>query len=377
MDWTQTTEDTLNNLITSPVRVPAFSIITGNEKVDLGERLISLTITDNQAFEADTLTLTIDDTAGTIALPARGTELAVSIGWDNEALTFKGIFTVDEIGHEGPPDRITVAARSADFREEFNVKREYSWHDCTVGDIVATIAGRYQLEPVVSASLAGIEIDHADQNQESDISFLSRMADMLAALTTIKNGSLLFTEPCSGTDPSGTPYPAAVITRQSGDSHSFRLADRDAYTGVKAYWLDLDFGKKPKTTTRRKQRKKKNVNIKSSGREGEYTEGAEGNVYVLRTTYKSERAARQAAYSKWQQLQRGAAEFSLTLAEGNADLYPGQFVTVTGFKEAVDSAAWVISRLTHTLEPERGFRTQLELELRISSQDAESSETET
>ncbi|EIX7348636.1 phage late control D family protein [Escherichia coli] len=375
MDWTQTAASTLDNLITNRVRVPAFSILTGGRVVDLEERLINLTITDNQAFEADTLTLTIDDTAGDIALPARGTELAVAIGWDHDALTFKGVFTVDEIGHEGPPDRITVTARSADFREEFNVRREYSWHDCTVGDVVATIAGRYQLEPVVSASLAGIAIDHADQNQESDTSFLSRMADMLAAVTTIKNGSLLFIEPCSGTDPYGRPYPAIVITRQSGDTHSFRLADRDAYTGVKAYWLDLDFGKKPRTTTRRKRRKK--TNIKSSSREGEYTEGAEGNVYVLRTTYKSERAARQAAYSKWQQLQRGAAEFSITLAEGNADLYPGQFVTVTGFKEAVDNAAWVISRLTHTLEPERGFRTQLELELRITGQEAETAETET
>lgn len=377
MDWTQTAEDTLDNLITSRVRVPAFSILTGGEAVDLSGRLVSLTITDNQAFEADTLNLVIDDTAGDIALPARGAELAVAIGWNDESLTNKGIFTVDEIGHEGPPDRITVTARSADFREDFNVRREYSWHDCTVGDVVATIAGRYGLEPVVSATLAGIAIDHADQNQESDISFLSRMADMLAAITTIKNGALLFTEPCSGTDPYGRPWPATVITRQSGDSHRFRLADRDAYTGVKAYWLDLDFGKKPKTTTRRKRRRKKNVNIKSSSREGEYTEGAEGNVYVLRTTYKSERAARQAAYSKWQQLQRGAAEFSLTLAEGNADLYPGQFVTVTGFKDAVDNAAWVISRLTHTLEPERGFTTQLELELQISRQDAESSETET
>lgn len=377
MDWTQTAEDTLDNLITSRVRVPAFSILTGGEAVDLSGRLVSLTITDNQAFEADTLNLVIDDTAGDIALPARGAELAVAIGWNDESLTAKGIFTVDEIGHEGPPDRITVTARSADFREDFNVRREYSWHDCTVGDVVATIAGRYGLEPVVSATLAGIAIDHADQNQESDISFLSRMADMLAAITTIKNGALLFTEPCSGTDPYGRPWPATVITRQSGDSHRFRLADRDAYTGVKAYWLDLDFGKKPKTTTRRKRRRKKNINIKSSSREGEYTEGAEGNVYVLRTTYKSERAARQAAYSKWQQLQRGAAEFSLTLAEGNADLYPGQFVTVTGFKDAVDNAAWVISRLTHTLEPERGFTTQLELELQISRQDAESSETET
>ncbi len=43
---------------------------------------------------------------------------------------------VDEIAHEGPPDRLTVSARSADFRDEFNVKREVSWHDVTVERVV-------------------------------------------------------------------------------------------------------------------------------------------------------------------------------------------------------------------------------------------------
>lgn len=41
-------------------------------------------------------------------------------------------------------------------------------------------------------------------------------------------------------------------------------------------------------------------------------EGADGNVYVLRKTYQNEEAAKRAAAAKWQQLQRGAAEFSIT-----------------------------------------------------------------
>ncbi len=43
-------------------------------------------------------------------------------------------------------------------------------------------------------------------------------------------------------------------------------------------------------------------------------EGAEGNVYVLRRTYQNEETARRAAAAKWQELQRGAAAFSITLA---------------------------------------------------------------
>lgn len=90
------------------------------------------------------------------------------------------------------------------------------------------------------------EIDHADQTQESDMSFLTRMADLLGAIATIKNGSLLFILPGGGVSANGKALPQFAITRSSGDRHSFRIADRDAYTGVQAYWLDLEFGKKKK-----------------------------------------------------------------------------------------------------------------------------------
>lgn len=48
------------------------------------------------------------------------------MGWKGESLTRKGTFVVDEVSHEGPPDKLTISANSADFREEFNVKREVS-----------------------------------------------------------------------------------------------------------------------------------------------------------------------------------------------------------------------------------------------------------
>ncbi len=114
-------------------------------------------------FEADTLEITIDDADGKIELPPRGVEISVAIGWRGEPLTHKGVFTVDEVSHSGPPDQLVVTARSADFRQDFNVKREYSWHDIKVGKVVSAIAGRYNLTPAVSRQLIDIEIDHADQ----------------------------------------------------------------------------------------------------------------------------------------------------------------------------------------------------------------------
>lgn len=345
---------------------PAFSIeIEGRQLTALDERLISLSITDNRGFEADTLDLTLDDSDGLVELPLRGQKISASLGWDNDPLTFKGVYTVDEVSHRGPPDQLSISARSADFRDTFNVKREYSWHDITVGDVVASIASRYGLRAGVSAELGSIEIDHADQTSESDISFLTRMAEMLGAVATIKNGMLLFITPGKGVTQSGKPLPAISIVRASGDRHSFSIADRDAYTGVQAYWLDLNYGKKPVTVVKKtRSRKPKKKEPGSSSKEGEYLAGEDGNVFVIRKTFKTEKAATRAAAAKWRQLQRGAASFSITLARGRADLYPEQPASVSGFKSAIDNGSWTITRCVHDVDG-GGFTTSLELEVKI------------
>ncbi|HCQ8457532.1 TPA: phage late control D family protein [Klebsiella pneumoniae] len=352
-------------------RVPAFSILMGGKALtQLDPRIISLELTDNRGFEADELTIAIDDSDGLIELPPRGAELSVSLGWQGEPLVYKGVYTVDEVAHSGPPDRLEITARSADFRDEFNVKREVSWHDVTVERIVSAIARRYRLTPVISEQLMSAEIDHADQTQESDMSFLTRMAELLGAIATIKNGSLLFILPGGGVSANDKALPQFAITRSSGDRHSFRIADRDAYTGVQAYWLDLEFGKKKKVTV--KERKKKTENKpRSSAREGDYIAGEDGNVFVLRTTFNNETAAQRAAAAKWQQLKRGAAEFTMTLACGRADLYPEMHGTVSGFKTDINNQDWIIAKATHTID-EGGFKTQLELEAKIPEWIAES-----
>ncbi|HDL8054029.1 phage late control D family protein [Yersinia enterocolitica] len=358
---------------------PAFDIkIGGKTQSTVNDRLISLTLTDNRGFEADMLELVIDDADQKVALPARGAQIDIALGWKGEPLVNKGRFTVDEISHSGPPDQLIVTARSADFRDTFNVKREYSWHGITVGKLVASIASRYDLKAGVSEDLGKIDIDHADQTSESDISFLTRMAEKLGAITTIKNGMLLFMHPGRAVSQSGKLLPAITITRASGDKHSFRVADRDAYTGVTAYWLDLNYGKPQKTSVRRKRKSKTPPKVKtpaSSSKEGNYLEGVEGNVFVMRETFKTERAARRAAAARWSKLQRGAAEFTMTLARGRADLFPELPAVMQGFKPEIDQAAWIITQVTHTIG-DNGFTTALNFEVKITDLDMAGEETE-
>jgi len=76
-------------------------------------------------------------------------------------------------------------------------------------------------------------------------------------------------------------------------------------------------------------------------------------------------AAMRAAKAKWEKLQRGIVEFSITLAMGRSALYPETPVSVSGFKSVIDAQPWIISKVTHRLSGS-GYTRQLEFEVLLS-----------
>lgn len=122
--------------------------------------------------------------------------------------------------------------------------------------------------------------------------------------------------------------------------------------------------KKVSTTVKRKRRTKKQKK-EPEAKQGDYLVGTDENVLVLNRTYANRSNAERAAKMQWERLQRGVASFSLQLAEGRADLYTEMPVKVSGFKQLIDDAEWTITTLTHTVSPDNGFTTSLELEVRI------------
>ncbi|HHN9036378.1 TPA: GPO family capsid scaffolding protein [Escherichia coli] len=337
----------------------------------LDNRLMSLTLTDNRGFEADQLDLELDDADGKIVLPRRGAVITLALGWKGQPLFPKGAFTVDEIEHTGAPDRLTIRARSADFRETLNTRREKSWHKTTVGEVVKEIAARHKLKMALGKDLSDKPVEHIDQTNESDGSFLMRLARQYGAIASVKNGNLLFIRQGQGKSATGKPLPVITITRKDGDSHRFTLADRGAYTGVIASWLHTrEPAKKESTTVKRKRRTKKQKK-EPEAKQGDYLVGTDENVLVLNRTYANRSNAERAAKMQWERLQRGVASFSLQLAEGRADLYTEMPVKVSGFKQPIDDAEWIITTLTHTVSPDNGFTTSIELEVKINDLEME------
>src|SRR5699024_9879210 len=105
-----------------------------------------------------------------------------------------------------------------------------------------------------------------------------------------------------------------TLTRRDGDQHRYNVTDREAYEGVKAYWNDTSGAERKSVLA-----------------------GSGDNAKQLRPTYASEADALDAAKAEWQRIQRGLAEFDLTLAYGRPDILPESPLKVSGFKPDIDA----------------------------------------
>ncbi|MGL4869975.1 MAG: phage late control D family protein [Aeromonas veronii] len=352
--------------------IPAYQLlIDGNDiSAAIRPRLMLMTITDNRGFSADTIEIALDDSDGKLAMPRRGATLQASIGWQGGALVDKGTFKIDEVEHGGAPDVLTIRGKSADLRGGMNKLRERSWHFETIGAIVEQLAASYGLTPSVGEAFKGMMIDHIDQTNESDLAFLTRLATEQDAIATVKSGRLMFIKAGNGTTASGKPLPAITITRQDGDQHQFSVADRDAYTGVTAYWQDNKTAEKKKIEVKRKKKTKPKEErplppgVVVNKKENELLVGDSENVKELRHVYASQSNAMRAARAEWEKLQRGVAEFQITLAKGRPELYPEQPTSVRGFKPQIDEADWLLTQVVHDLT-DQGYTNRLQLEVKL------------
>lgn len=382
----------LDRTVANHHRIPHYRlrVITQDEnKKDIttliSHRLMSMTIADNRGFEADEIDIQLSDHDGKLAFPRRGATLEVAIGWQGEQLIPKGKFIVDELQYSGSPDSLTLRARSADLRGSLSDKKERSFDNISFENLINQIAKENQLEGACAEAFKEKVIPHLDQTNESDINLLSRLAENYDAIATVKNGKLLFMPVGMGVTVSGKALPTIEITRQMGDNFSFSLTESDNYKAVRAYWHNMDTGKKGVvvidentkierlakpthpteeggTSTETSKTKKKVTLVHTQP-----VETDSNKMKTLRHTYKTEAYAINAAKAAFDKMRRGIASLSINLADGNAWLMPELRVKVSGFKDQIDSSRWIISKVTHNLTTS-GFTTSLELELDINGE---------
>jgi len=325
--------------------IPAWRITADDVDVTaaVAAMLVSLRITDKPGLDSDELELTVADPTGTMALPRRGVLLRAALGCQDRgrhggALVDRGTYRVDEVRHRGPPDVVTVKARAADLTGSLRSHRDASYHDTTLGAVLQAVAARNGLTPAIDSALASLPIPHLDQATESDTHMITRLAQQVDAIGSIKDGRLVFVPRGSGRTAAGATLSTVTITRPETVTHEYGEQDQEGQTtGVRAVWRDHD-----------------------AAEDRAELAGAPGTVTTLRRVYPSQGEAAAAARAAVTDIARGKRDLRLTLALGRPEIIAGQPLAVTGFRPEIDGVSWVIETVTHTIDGGGGFKTSVE-----------------
>ena len=305
--------------------------------------LVSVRISMALQEKADSLEITLDDSSGTLAIPPAKATLAVSLGWERGTgvlvgLVAMGQFVVDDVSWEGPPDRITIKAHSADLKDSYRTRKTRTWVNATLGTIASQIASEQGLSARIHPDLSGITIASAEQHNQSDMEFIAHLGRRYDAVATVKAGALIVAPMGAAATASGATLPAIAIPRQTVSRASYsRSAREGTYQGAEANFHDQD------AATR-----------------ALHQEGAAPRRRLKRV-YATQTDAQAAAKAETQRQQRAKATLEITLTHGNPVIATGQTATASGFKSEIDAQSWHITGAEHAMGPE-GLTTSLTLE---------------
>ncbi|MDF7673555.1 contractile injection system protein, VgrG/Pvc8 family [Acetobacteraceae bacterium ESL0709] len=329
---------------------PAY-LVTANDRdiTDIiARRLVSLSVTTETEHQSDELTLTLwNDPLSPIRKPSLGAMLTLDLGYEQE-LTRMGNFIVSSLSGQGGKmqgQTMTIQARAAPYSEtpggvtEFQTQKSRSWRaGTTIGAMVAKMASEHGMKAGVSSSLAPIALQHLDQTEEADISFLQKIARHYDAVAKPAGGKLLFITRGESQSASGAVMPPVSLT--SHQISEWRWSEDRHIT--------------PGTVIALYHETRKAQTFSVSIGSGE-------PVRRLRRKFRTASDARAAAQAEMARRARSSIEMNLTLP-GDATLNGGTSIILDHSLDESTEGQWIIRRATHRLGKQEGFITELDCE---------------
>jgi phage protein D len=307
---------------------PDFRITVAGEDATapIRDRLLSLTLTDEDGDKADRLEIEIDDRDGAVEFPDMEAILDVALGFKGQALAPMGQFAVDALGGEGPVQSLRITATAADLKGDIRAPRTRAWEGKSLSDIVATIAGEAGLRPVVGASVAGTVWDYLAQTAESNLHFLTRITATLDATCKPAGGTLLVQRRGEGQAASGEALTAPALGPDRMSTWSWDLDGRVVYKSVEAEWRDI-----------------------ATGEVHKITKGSGAPLKKLRHVHATEAEATRAAEAVLSGAARGAMTINAECSGFHPGLLAGATVTLSGMPRPELDGEWQLKTVTHRL----------------------------
>jgi uncharacterized protein len=349
-------------LITPAGIVPAFRVVANNTDITaaVAARFSEMRLTQTTKDESDEIEITLADTdpANPILIPPTGAELRVYLGYDGSTID-KGLYVCDEIEVGGWPGVMVLRARAAIYAQtplgktDFQSQHTRSWPTgTTIGAMVSSIAKQHSMTAAVSASLASIQLPKIQQDAESDINMLLRIAKRYDAIAKPMGGVLVFAQRGTLQSVNGLSLPTFTLTPGMVDHWNMTLSRRETPGTVVAFWHN-----------------------KGAAKRNQVTVGSGDPVKRIRFWFTNAQEALAACNAEFQRRTRGQYKLEIGL-EGQPSVITEAGLTLSGFRTGVP-AEWVITRVEHIVSKGGGLYTQIEAEQPNAASTVDDDETDT
>jgi len=317
---------------------PCFKVIAnGSDISNVIEELFEyISVTDQTGIESDTCEISlIDDPVTPISIPPRGAEMEILMGYD-DALVPMGKYIVDEIELEGPPEKMVIRGRAAaqtaskSGQVSMQTQKIRTWaKDTTIEATVRKIAKEHNLDFMVSDSLKAVKLPQTSQSDESDLSFLFRLAKRYDAICKPAGAKLLFVKRGE------IQLDVLSLTRYQLSKWSMVRSSRDSTGTVIAYWHE-----------------------KAKAKKHEVKLGDGEPVRRLRHAYADAASAKAGAQAALDKSKRDEDKLSITLP-GDPHVSAESPVTISEIRDGINGD-WIVDSVTHKIDKSVGFNTSFE-----------------
>lgn len=176
---------------------PCFELTYNGKSItaDIAPFVLGITYTDHLSGESDELEVELEDSDGRWLdswYPDKGAAMTLKLGYLSQHLIPVGRFDIDEVGYGGPPSTIRIRALATGVQKAVRTRKGRAYEDTTLAAIAQRVAKAHKMTLV--GKIEAIAIDRATQYHETDLAFLSRLAEEYgyAFKVTENNSKLVF-----------------------------------------------------------------------------------------------------------------------------------------------------------------------------------------
>ena len=174
---------------------PTFKLEYNQKNItkDVSDYVLDIEYSDYEHGQSDEINITFEDAEGLwngAWIPSKGDALRLFIGYVGEKLLNCGIFEIDEIEYNTPPDTLMVKALATGNKKSFRQENSVGYEDKTLQQIANEVAKRHNLTLV--GEIENIKVERITQNHERDLTFLKRLAEQYGYVFKIAENNLVF-----------------------------------------------------------------------------------------------------------------------------------------------------------------------------------------